>query len=240
ALGQAHRYVKIDGGAKTLLARAIGPELRMFGVSGYIPDPAIDFVNNNQVVGRNDNWLGEDRPRFDSVGAFPLSNGSKDAAMVTPVFPGAYTARVATRTTGVALVELYDLDGGIASGGPRLVNVSARAEVGTGSNVLIAGFVVAGNGTKRVLIRAVGPQLSEFGVTGILNDPYLDLYHNGAVMASNDNWDGDDGRGRGAFPLKGGSKDSVLILELAPGSYTANVSGVGGTTGVALVEVYEW
>lgn len=230
----------VEGGPKTLLARAIGPSLGRFGVTGVVPDPSMDFIKNGQIVGRNDNWLGEDAPRFASVGAFALDNGSKDAAIVTPVLPGLYTARVNTAVSGVALVELYDMDGGITATGPRLVNVSARAEVGTGGNLLIAGFVVAGDGTKRILVRAVGPQLKRFGLTSVLEDPRLELYRDGAVIASNDNWSGDDGRARGAFPLDDGSKDAVLIMTLTPGSYTANVTGVGGTTGVALVEVYEW
>ena len=230
----------VEGGPKTLLARAIGPSLVNFGVGGVMPDPAMDFVKDGQVVGRNDNWLSEDESRFDLVGAFRLNKGSKDAAIVTPVLPGLYTARVNTKTSGVTLVELYDMDGGITATGPRLINVSARAEVGTGGDVLIAGFVVAGDGAKRVLIRAVGPQLKQYGVNGVLEDPTLELYQNGLVIAANDNWVGDDGRTRGAFPLDEGSKDAVLIMVLTPGSYTANVSGVGGTTGVALIEVYEW
>lgn len=230
----------VSGGPKTLLSRAVGPSLMPFGVQDFLPDPAIELVKDSRIVGRNDNWLSADAAVFSSVGAFPLLVGSKDAALVTPVLPGAYSAQVKTNASGVALVELYDLDGPIMNGGPRLINVSARADVGTGGNILIAGFVIAGDGKKRILVRAVGPQLAEYGVAGVLNDPQVELYRGNTLLASNDNWTTDDGSGSGAFRLTPGGKDSVLILELEAGGYTANVSGVGGTTGVALVEVYEW
>ncbi|MBP8256219.1 MAG: PQQ-binding-like beta-propeller repeat protein, partial [Opitutaceae bacterium] len=230
----------VNGGAKTLLSRAVGPSLLPYGVQDFLQDPAIELVKDNQIVGRNDNWIAADASVFTSVGAFPLIDESKDAALVTPVLPGAYTVRVRANASGVALVELYDRDGPIMNGGPRLINVSARADVGTGGNILIAGFVIAGEGKKRVLVRAVGPQLSEYGVAGVLSDPQVELYREKTLLASNDNWTTDDGSGSGAFRLNPGGKDSVLILELESGSYTANVSGVGGTTGVALVEVYEW
>ncbi|MBP7142169.1 MAG: PQQ-binding-like beta-propeller repeat protein [Opitutaceae bacterium] len=230
----------VNGGAKSLLARAIGPSLLPYGVQDFLPDPEIALVSGSQIVGRNDNWAAGDSTVFSSVGAFPLLDASKDAALVTPVLPGAYSAHVKTNASGVALVELYDLDGPIMNGGPRLINVSARADVGTGGNILIAGFVIAGDAKKRILVRAIGPQLKEFGVGGVLEDPQIELYKGETLLASNDNWTTDDGNGSGAFRLTPGGKDSVLILELGAGSYTANVSGVGGTTGVALVEVYEW
>jgi hypothetical protein len=162
--------------------------------------------------------------------------------------PGGYTVQVAGNGTGaaaqgVAIVEVYEADANPSS----LMNLSCRARVGTGADILIAGFTISGAESKRILIRAVGPTLSNLGVTGTLADPKLDLIRQGAPaatanIASNDNWDAtlaSTFAGVGAFALTPGSRDAALVVTLAPGSYTAQVSGVGNTTGVAIVEVYE-
>jgi hypothetical protein len=128
-----------------------------------------------------------------------------------------------------------------------LTNVSTRAQVGTGGGILIVGFSLNGNVPKNILIRAVGPSLTQFGVTGVLADPALSLYRDSTLVQSNDNWGSGNPTGLstafaqvGAFALTStGSRDAALLVNLSPGSYTAQVSGVGGTTGVALVEVYE-
>ena len=141
------------------------------------------------------------------------------------------------------LVEAYDAGSG---SGARLINVSARNRVGTGADILFAGFYVAGSGTKRVLIRAVGPTIggAPFNVPGVLLDPKLELYDANAVkIAENDNWDAslaETFRAVGAFALTSGSKDAALMVTLNAGSsYTAQVKGADGGTGEALVEVYE-
>jgi uncharacterized protein (DUF1800 family) len=126
----------------------------------------------------------------------------------------------------------------------RLANLSTRALTGTGDSVLTTGFVIAPGANKQVLIRAIGPTLSAFGLPGILPDPKLDLFATGSnvVIASNDNWNAADAAtmaAAGAFTLPPGSKDAAIVVTLAPGNYTAQVSGVGTTTGLALVEVYE-
>lgn len=127
--------------------------------------------------------------------------------------------------------------------GDRLANLSTRAQVGTGAHVMIAGFVVGEGAPKRVLVRAVGPALAAFSVTGTLTDPVLELYDGkGALLTTNDNWTAADAAamaGVGAFPLTAGSRDAALVATLAPGAYTAQVSGAVGTTGVALLEVYD-
>jgi hypothetical protein len=128
------------------------------------------------------------------------------------------------------------------------VNVSARAAVGTGGNELVAGFVIGGSTSKTVLIRASGPALDQFGVTGTISDPELQLYSLGSantLIASNDDWGGDPeitaaAAGVGAFAWTDpNSADCALLVTLAPGAYTANVVGINAATGVALVEVYE-
>ncbi len=128
---------------------------------------------------------------------------------------------------------------------PRLVNISARVQVGTGSNILIAGFVIGGSTARTVLVRASGPALVPFGVTGTLPDPQLQLYSGSTLLASNSGWAGDaqvasTASSVGAFGWSNAtSNDSALLLTLPPGAYTAQVAGASGDTGVALVEVYE-
>ena len=125
----------------------------------------------------------------------------------------------------------------------RLVNLSTRAQVGTGANIMITGFVVQEGAPKKILIRAVGPRLSAFGVTGVLADPKIGLYNSsGALVLENDNWSTDDTATMaavGAFSLIAGARDAALVATLSPGAYTAQVSGVNNTTGVALLEIYD-
>ena len=153
-------------------------------------------------------------------------------------------------TTGVSLIEVYDAsEAGTTPDVFRPINISFRGVVGTGDDVLIAGFVVGGQAPKKVLVRGIGPALGAFGVPGTLADPTLKVVKDGATVAENDSWGvGPNSAaseltpaaaGAGAFALPASSRDAAVLVTLAPGSYTAIVSGVGGTTGVALVEVYE-
>jgi outer membrane protein assembly factor BamB len=243
----------VAGGAKSLLVRGIGPGLTPFGVTGTLPDPKLDLFASGATtaLATNDNWLASAAPVFAQVGAFTIPSNSKDAALTTSLGAGSYTAQVSdvTGATGISLVELYDTENVTASS--RLTNVSARAQVGVGGGILITGFVINGNVPKNVLIRAIGPALAGFGVTGVLADPRLDLYRGTTLVESNDNWGTTTlagGTGAlsttfaqvGAFALASAtSRDAVLLVSLAPGTYTAQVSGINATTGVALVEVYE-
>jgi hypothetical protein len=237
-------------GTKPLLVRAVGPTLGAFGLTGVLADPFIEIAPLNAAkTAENDNWGGTValKNAFASVGAFALSpDSSKDASLVFSPAAGAYTAKVvgADNGTGVALVEVYDTGTGNS---PKLTNVSARTQVGTGADVLITGFNVSGNVPKKLLLRAVGPTLGAFGVGGTLVDPVLDVRPLGVdnVVATNDDWRG-TATLKAAFASVGAfafaadnSRDAALVIELPPGAYTATVSGKGGTTGVALVEVYE-
>ena len=148
-------------------------------------------------------------------------------------------------TTGVALTEVYDIDTALGS---KLIGVAARMNVTAGEGTLIAGFAIAGNAPKTVLIRGVGPTLSVFGVTGVLADPQITVFSGSTVLANNDNWETSSGMTAalvaatarvGAFALPAGSRDAALLVTLQPGSYTVQVTGVGATAGVALIEVYE-
>ncbi len=236
----------VAGDARPVLVRAIGPALTGFGVAGALADPRLTVVRGDgSTLGSNDNWLATDGPAISAAGAFSLTAGSRDAALIASFVAGSYTAPVtgAVNDAGVALVEVYDT-GSSASGG--IVNASTRAFVGTGESVLIPGFVVGGNGSLRVLMRAVGPGLGDFGVSGALADPILTIFRDGASVATNDNWSTAANSAEiaaaatkvGAFPLASGSRDAAVLVSLAPGAYTAVVSGVGGTTGTALVELY--
>ncbi|MBL9186932.1 MAG: immunoglobulin domain-containing protein [Opitutaceae bacterium] len=236
------------GGTKDILLRGIGPTLGQFGVPGTLADPQLALFNSSSVqIAQNDDWGGGAAlsAAFSAVGAFPLAATSKDAALLARLAPGGYSAQVsgAAGTTGVVLVESYDSD--IGSPLARYTNLSARNQVGTGANILIVGFNLTGNGPKNLLIRAVGPTLSQFGVPGTLADPQLAVFNSGGTQVNqNDDWGGSAALASaftavGAFPLAPTSKDAALSVVLQPGSYTAQVSGVNNTTGVALVEIYE-
>lgn len=242
-------------GEKPLLVRVIGPALAAFGVPGTMVDPTLTMrpLGSTAVTAANDNWSGN--ATVTSVGnavqAFPLTNsGSADAAVVASVTGGGYTVLAEGKNdgTGIVLTEIYDATpgAGFAAETPRLVNLSARADVKTGAGVLVAGFVVSGGTSKTLLIRGIGPALAEFGLGGTLADPKLELYRlNGPKLQENDNWGGSValsavGSRVGAFGLTNvNSKDSMLLVTLPPGGYTAQISGVADTTGIALIEVYE-
>jgi hypothetical protein len=232
-------------GAKRLLIRAVGPGLAAFGVTGTLPNPDIAIVSRGATIVRNDNWLAADATTFAQVGAFSLPANSADAAVVHSLLPEAYTTSVGVAGgSGILLLEVYDADP--ANLTAALVNASIRAYVGQGDAILIPGFAVAGPGTARVLLRAVGPTLGPFGVSDALIDPQLVLYRGTTVVGGNDNWSTSANAAEiaaaaarvGAFPLPSGSRDAVLLLALPAGPYTVNVSGVGGATGTALIETY--
>ncbi|MDB6094488.1 MAG: repeat protein, partial [Verrucomicrobia bacterium] len=185
------------------------------------------------------------------VGAFALpSTTSKDAALVTSLAGGVYSAKLkgSNNTTGTVLAEIYDANPStFSASSPRLVNISARATM-TNDNPLIAGFVVGGSTAKTLLIRAIGPYLTQFFGASAMADPKLDIIPGGAStpLVSNDNWGGSPlitsaGNAVGAFPLSDtpSSKDAVLLVTLDPGIYSAKVLGVNGASGITLIEVYE-
>ncbi len=258
---------------KTMLVRAAGPALAGFGVAGALADPVLTLRNSaNVVVAANDNWetsanLAALSAASARLGAFAFPAGSRDAAVLVTLPPGSYTAAIngAGDTTGNALVEVYDADSGAISASRRLVNLATRGPVRTGDDVLIAGLVVSGPGPRTYLIRAVGPTLARapfnFAIRSVLIDPFLQLYRGNTLLRENDDLDAPyggivtlraAGDQVGAFrllerripPRESGLStntglDSVMLVTLEPGSYTAKVSGFEGATGVALIEVYE-
>jgi hypothetical protein len=236
-------------GSKQMLIRGVGPTLTTFGVAGVLGNPQISLFNSSSVMINSDvTWGGGATLTgvFASLGAFALPATSADSALFVSLPAGAaYTAQVSGvgGATGVALAELYDGDGGNPPA--RLINVSARALAGTGSSVLTAGFVIGGSGTETLLIRGIGPGLTPYGVTGVLAAPQITLFDSSSnVIATNAGWGGGSALAAvfaqvGAFSLPANSADSAILITLPSGSYTAQVSGANGTTGIALAEVYE-
>jgi hypothetical protein len=185
---------------------------------------------------------------FTAVGAFPyVSATSLDAAFLATLSVGNNSVVVAAtgNGTGTVIAEVYDSTpiANMTATTPRLINVSVLKHLGTG---LTAGFVIDGTGSKKVLVRAVGPTLAgaPFNVAGAVADPQLTLFSGQTSIGTNDNWGGTAELTTaftqvGAFVLPAGSRDAAIVATLNPGSYTVQVSGVNGTTGVAIVEVYE-
>lgn len=240
-------------GNKPLLVRAVGPTLANFSVPGFLVDPQLTlFSGGGSPLATNDNWVTDSAipALLTQVGAFAFaSSTSKDAAMSANLPVGGYTAHVTSSgASGVALAEFYDASPVYTADTPRLTNISARSQVGTGGDVLIVGFVIAGSTPRKVLIRGIGPGLIQFGVDGILADPKMTLKTlPGEFVQENDNWGSATNLAElqsamsavNAFPLGSNSKDAVIVATLQPGGYTAVISGVDNTIGVALAEVYE-
>ncbi len=224
---------------KTVILRAIGPALADFGIPDTLADPVLELhAIDGSLIASNDNWKMDQQSEIEMTGLAP----SKDleSAILATLDPGAYTAIVNGKNggTGVGLVEVYDLD---AAADSELANISTRGFVETGDNLMIGGFILGGDtGNSDVLIRAIGPTLTDFGVAGALEDPTLELHDvQGTLISSNDNWmddQKDEIEATGLAPQD--DLESAILETLSPGAYTAIVAGQGGTTGVGLVEVY--
>ncbi len=234
----------MQGGEKPLLMRAAGPALGAFGVPGTMANPRLALFHDSTQVAANDDWAGDSAVVAATavVGAFPFANAaSLDAALVARI-DGGRTLQVSGPSSGNVIVEAYDAGPGDTS---RLTNLSALNFVGTGGDVLIAGFTLAGTGTKTLLIRAAGPSLGALGIPDTLADPRLELFRatNPAVkIAENDTHAPSLAAVSarvGAFAFTPGGKDAALLINLPAGGYTVQVSGTDGGTGLALVEVYE-
>ena len=259
-------FVVGPGPSRQVLIRAAGPTLSPapFGLgSAVLADPVLTLFKDGAEIARNDNWgtsLGTatavTAATFSSLGAFPFASAaSRDAALIVTLPPGAYSATVGGvgNTSGIAIIELYEI--GATPSSNRLTSLSARAQVGTGAAVTIPGInISAGAGTRRLLIRAAGPALTALGVPGVLADPTLAVTNPGNTItyAANNEWGTPTGPNPASaatlaeaianytgYPFAPGSRDSAVLVELAPGAYTVQVSGVGNTTGVSLVEVYD-
>jgi hypothetical protein len=202
-----------------------------------LADPTLELHNGaGAIIASNDNWKDTQQAAIMATGLAPPNN--VESAILATLPPGNYTAilRGKNNTTGIGLVEVYDIDKAFNT---TLTNISTRGFVDVDQNVMIGGFI-SGNGIVKVIIRALGPTLSQFGVTNVLADPTLELHDaNGAILASNDNWADTQGaeiQASGFAPPN--AKESAIIAVRPPANSTAIVRGKNNTTGNALVEVY--
>jgi len=225
---------------KTLVLRALGPSLSDFGLSNVLADPVLSVYNSSHtLIATNDNWQSD--PNHFVVEANGLApTNLLESATAQTLSPGAYTVVVTGKdpTPGIGLVELYDLS---PLSNSKLGNISTRGSVGTTDNVLISGFIVGDVGSSTVVVRALGPSLTAYGVSGVLSDPILTIYDStGTPIATNDNWQDNpnaiDIQKNGLAPPN--ASESALVLHLPAGAYTAIVRGANDGTGVALAEVY--
>ena len=244
-------FVVIGPDPKEILVRGIGPSLVENGIDDPLLKPRLDIYNSaSELIYSNEGWAENEDPdaiiaASQLVGAGGRNLHDDDTALLVELEQGLYTAIVSGQdsSTGVALVEAFEIEENFT----RMINLSSRALVGTGADVVIPGFVVQGDLPSRVLIRAVGPSLENQGVAGFLANPQITVYDiAGTPIASNDGWLNlwdpsqitEASQLVGAFPLNGDSEDAAIIMDLEPGLYTVIASGENETTGVALVELY--
>ena len=221
---------------KTVVLRGIGPSLAKVGVKGALVDPLLELYDSGgTLIAQNDNW--NTLPLGDVPSGFEPTEPNESLIMAT-LPAGSYTAvlRGVNGTTGVALCELYDLEPDNSS----VRNISTRALVGTGDDVLIGGFIIGGQYPTKVMIRAIGPSLTSFGVAGALPDPILELHTaDGSLIYENDDWRGDQEQQILDSALApSDDHEAAIIATLSPGNYTAVIHGKGNNQGVALIEVY--
>lgn len=258
---------------RSVLVRGFGPTLADFGVSGAMSNPYIELYSGQTMIATNDNWqtpiaqcdapavscgtpqdiqaTGKDACTVASTGC------AQDAAIIVTLPPGAYTAimRGVGGGTGVGLIGVDDNDTSTSS---KLVNISTRGLVLTGDSVMIGGFIVSGNASKTVLIRGFGPTLADFGVSGAMSNPYVELYSGQTRIATNDSWQipisqcdapavscgtpqdiQATGKSACSVASTGCTRDAAILVTIPPGAYTAIVRGVSGGTGVGLVGIDE-
>jgi hypothetical protein len=264
--------------AKSVLIRARGPSMAgaPFSIPGTLANPFIRIFSGSTAIAQNDDWQTTDplcaTMGFECGGAVEITATGKhpcepnpgqstappgcaqESAILITLLPGAYTAVQSGvgGTTGIGLIEVFEVDGGLSPS--QLINISTRGRVETGDNVMIGGFVIGGSSAKTVGIRARGPSMASapFFVAGTLANPFLRLFSGSTVIAFNDNWQElqpDEIAAAGLDPCEPNpgqvaqpencALESAIIVSLPPGAYTAIVTGVGGGTGVGLAEVFE-
>jgi hypothetical protein len=237
-------FIVTGNDPKRVIIRAIGPSLAGAGVPSPLQDPMLQLLTDNDVViAQNDDWRETQQAEIEATGIPP--SDARESAIVQALPPGNYTAAVSGKSgsTGVALVELYDLEAGTAS---KLANISTRSFVDVDEDVMIGGLIVGGGegtdgaGSARVVLRGIGPSLAQSGVNGALQDPELLLFDaNGAVIQSNDNWRQTQQNEIQSLNLApADDREAALVASLARGNYTAIVRGRDRSTGVALIEAY--
>ena len=230
------------GSEQQVLVRALGPTLTNFGVTGAVADPTIALYNGSgALIATNDNWKDTNQTAIASTGKAPPND--KESAILSSLSPGSYTAIVSGKnnTTGVGLVEAY---GVVPPGVESLIsNVSSRGLVGTGSNVMIGGVYRRRLPPLQIIVRALGPTLTQFGINNALANPTLELHDgNGNLLAFNDNWQDTNQTAIQAtgFAPPNSNESAILAVINLGASITAIVRGKDNTTGVALFDVYAY
>jgi len=223
--------------SKTVVLRGLGPSLMQFGVTGFLADPTLQlFDSSGHPFWFNDNWKDTQQAQIQATGLAPPND--LESAILQVLQPGHYTAVLSGKngTTGVGLVEVYDISPGVSA---ELTNVSTRGFVGTDSDVMIGGCIVRG-GASPVLVRALGPSLAPFGVVDVLTDPAIELREpNGTLVAANDNWRQTQQTDIQATGLQPANDAEAAIFTILPsGAFTVIVRGASGTSGIALLEIY--
>ena len=232
----------ITGNSNKILAlRGMGPSLSNFGILGLLLDPVLELHGSNgSLITMDDNWKDSQRPQIE--GMFFQPTDDRESVIVATLQPSAYTTILTGKgnTTGVGLVEVYDINQGADS---QLANISTRGFVQAGNNVMIGGFILGGGSTSsQIAVRGIGPSLSQFGLTNLLADPTLELHDsNGATLVANDNWF-DDPVSAAQLVANGlglqNSKESGIFTTLPAGQFTAILAGKDGGMGIGLVEIY--
>ena len=233
----------ITGNApKPVIVRAIGPSLTSYGVIGALPDPVLELHGSGTFSTiTNNNWRDSQEAEIQATGLAPVDD--LESAIVATLEPGPYTAIVKGNNgvTGIGLVEVYDFDQQADS---QLANISTRAFVGTGGEIVIAGFIISSsNQTDRLVIRGLGPSLAAFGITSPLANPSLELHDsNGVLLTANNDWQDDAAQAaelRATNLAPTNSLESAMVMTLPPGPCTALLFGVNSGIGVGIVEVYD-
>ncbi len=218
---------------KRVVLRALGPSLAQSGVSGTLTDPVIYLYNDKgELMASNDNRL-----KLDGVVNPLLSPDTAESYLTATLPPGSYTAVVegVNGTSGVALIEAYDVMPGIS----RVGNISTRADIAFPHDVIVGGFIIGGSDSTEVIVRALGPSLGAVGISNPLPNPALEIYDsNGTQIATNDDWRSTQGKEIQATIPPANELEAAILTSLAPGNYTAVVHDAGEGTGIGLVEVY--
>lgn len=226
--------------AKDVLLRGIGPSMNVGGtpVPGRLQDPVLELYDSSgTLIAQDNDWKVSQQAEIEATGLAPSDR--RESALLISLTPAAYTVQLrgVNRGTGIALVEVYDL----GQPGSRLANISTRAGIGTGDSVMIGGFIIGPNNGRsaRVFIRGLGPSVTS--VPNPLQDPMIELWDgNGALLASNDDWKANQAQVAATGIAPTDDRESALIADLAPGNYTAIVRGKNSTTGVSVVEIYQF
>lgn len=230
-------FIVIGTDAKKVLLRAIGPSLADLGVPGALADPILELHQPGDIVTTNDSWRATQEQEIIATNLAPSDD--REAAIIATLLPGSYTAivRGKNETSGVGLVDVYDLD---PTSDSELGNISSRGFVDTGANVMIGGFIVGDGVSTTVVVRAIGPTLADLGVADPLLNPTLELHGtDGTQIAFNDDWkDTQQVELEASGLAPDDDRESAIQAVLTPGLYTAVVRGKDETTGVALLEVY--